>query len=328
VKAVVYDRYGPPDVLRIAEVDRPVPGDDEVLVRIHAATVNRSDAHTREANRSNGPVVMLISRLVSGWRGPRQRILGTELAGDVVAAGASVRKFVVGDEVFANTGFRFGAHAEYATVPEDGRIALKPSNMTFEEAAAVTDGALNCIWCFRSANLRKDESILVYGASGSVGTAGVQLAKIFGAHVTAVCNTTNVDLVRSLGADEVIDYLKDDFTKNGRTYDVIFDAVGKHSFGRSKGSLKRGGRYIATDQLGNLFLAAWTGRFGDKKVIFPIPPRYTQEDLLLLKQLIEAGKYRAVIDRRYPLEDVIEATRYVETQQKVGNVVLTLDWTK
>jgi NADPH:quinone reductase-like Zn-dependent oxidoreductase len=324
VRAVVYDHYGPPDVLRVADVERPVPEDDEVLVRVRAATVNRSDAHTREANRSNGPVVMLISRMVSGWGGPRQRILGTELAGDVVAVGASVRKFVVGDEVFANTGFRFGAHAEYAKVSENGRIALKPSNMSFEEAAAVTDGALNCIWCFRSANLRKDESILVYGASGSIGTAGVQLAKIFGARVTAVCNTKNVDLVRSLGADDVIDYMKDDFTKNGKTYDVIFDAVGKQSFGRSKDSLQSGGRYIATDHLANIFLAAWTGRFGDKKVIFAIPPRYTQKDMLFLKQLIEAGRYRAVIDRRYPLEEVVEATRYVETQQKVGNVVLTV----
>jgi NADPH:quinone reductase-like Zn-dependent oxidoreductase len=324
MRAVVYDRYGPPDVLRVAEVERPVPKDDEVLVRIRAATVNRSDAHIREANRSNGPVVMTISRMVSGWRGPRQPILGTELAGEVAAVGASVRKFVVGDEVFANTGFRFGAHAEYAAVPESGRIALKPSNMSFEEAAAVTDGALNCLWCFRSADLRKEESILVYGASGSIGTAGVQLAKSFGANVTAVCNTKNVELVRSLGADEVIDYLKDDFTKNGKTYDVIFDAVGKHSFGRSKGSLKPGGRYIATDHLGNILLAAWTGRFGDKKVIFAIPPRYTQEDMLFLKQLIEAGRYRAVIDRHYPLEQVVEATKYVESQQKVGNVVLTV----
>ena len=324
MRAVVYDRYGPPDVLRIAEVERPAPADDEVLIRIRAATVNRSDAHTREANRSNGPVVMLISRLVSGWGGPRQRILGTELAGDVIAVGGAVRKFVVGDEVFANTGFRFGAHAEYATVKETGRIALKPSNVGFEEAAAVTDGALNCMWCFRSAHLGNDESILVYGASGSVGTAAVQLAKAFGAQVTAVCNTKNVELVRSLGADGVIDYMKDDFTKNGSTYDVIFDAVGKLSFGRSKGSLKAGGRYIATDHLGNLFLAAWTARFGGKKVIFAIPPRYKQEDMLSLKQLIETGKYRAVIDRRYPLEEVVEATRYVETGQKVGNVVLTV----
>ena len=324
MKAVVYDHYGPPDVLRIEEVERPVPKDDEVLVKVHAATVNRADAHTREANRSNGPVVMFISRMVSGWGGPRQRILGTELAGEVVAVGTSVRKFVVGDAVFANTGFSFGAHAEYATVPENGRIALKPQNMSYEEAAAVSDGALNCLWCFRNANLRKDETILVYGASGSIGTAAVQLAKSFGARVTAVCGAKNVELVSSLGADDVIDYLKDDFTKNGKTYDVIFDAVGKHSFGRSKGSLERGGRYIATDHLSNLFLAAWTRPFGDKKVIFAIPPRYTQEDMLFLKQLIEAGKYRAVIDRSYPLEQVVDATRYVETQQKVGNVVLTV----
>jgi NADPH:quinone reductase-like Zn-dependent oxidoreductase len=324
VRAAVYDHYGSPEVLRIAEVERPAPKDDEVLVKIHAATVNRSDAHTREANRSNGPLLMFVSRMLSGWSAPRQPILGTELAGEVVAIGESVRKFVVGDAVFAHTGFSFGAHAEYATVPENGRIALKPSNMSFEEAAAVTDGALNCLWCFRSANLRKDESILVYGASGSIGTAGVQLAKSFGARVTAVCNTKNVELVRSLGADEVIDYLKDDFTANGKAYDVIFDAVGKQSFGRTKNSLKPGGRYIATDHLGNIFLAAWTARFGEKRVIFAIPPRYTQEDLLFLKQLIEAGRYRAVIDRRYPLEQVVEATRYVETQQKVGNVVLTI----
>ena len=296
-----------------------------MLVRVIASTVNRADAHTREANRSNGPLVMTISRMVSGWRGPRQRILGTELAGEVVEVGASVKRFVVGDEVFANTGFRFGAHAEYATVREDGRIALKPSNMTFEEAAAVTDGALNCLWCFRNAGLREGETILVYGASGSIGTAGVQLAKTQGAHVTGITPTKNIELVRSLGADEVIDYLKDDFTKNGKTYDVIFDAVGKLSFARCKASLKARGRYIATDHLSNVFLAQWTRRFGERKVVFPIPPRYTQDDMLFLKQLIEAGKYRAVIDRRYPLEEVVEATRYVETGQKVGNVVLMIE---
>lgn len=324
MKAVVYDRYGPPDVLRIADVPRPVPKDDEVLVQVHASTVNRSDAHTREANRSSGVFVMTISRMVSGWSGPRQRILGTELAGEVVEVGAHVRKFAAGDAVFANTGFRFGANAEYATVPEGGRIALKPANMTFEQAAAVPDGALNALWCLRQGHVAEGERVLVYGASGSIGTAGVQLAKALGAHVTAVTTTKNVELVRSLGADEVIDYLKDDFTKNGQTYDVIFDAVGKHSFARTKNSLKPGGRYLATDGLSNFALKLWTSRFGDKKVVFAIPPRYTQEDMLFLKQLIEAGKYRAVIDRRYRLEDVVEATKYVETQQKVGNVVLTI----
>jgi NADPH:quinone reductase-like Zn-dependent oxidoreductase len=326
MKAVVYDHYGPPEVLRLAKVERPVPKPDEVLVKIHASTVNRLDAHTREANRSNGPLLSLISRLVSGPRRPRQPILGTELAGDVVAVGASVRRFAVGDQVFANTGFRFGTHAEFTAVPEGGRIALRPANMSLEEAAAVTDGGLNALWCLRKGTLRKDETILVFGASGSVGTAGIQLAKVFGARVTAVCSTKNVELVRSLGADEVIDYLRDDFIKNGNAYDVIFDAAGKLSFARCKRSLAPGGRYLATDGLVNLALALWTARFGEKKVIFAIPPRFTQEDMLFLKELIEAGRYRAVIDRRYPIEHVIEATRYVESGQKTGNVVLTIGY--
>ena len=197
--------------------------------------------------------------------------------------------------------------------------------MTFEEAAAVTDGAILALMCLESVHLQKGQTILVYGASGSIGTAGVQLAKHFEADVTAVCNTKNVELVRSLGADRVIDYTKDDFTKNGETYDVIFDAVGKHSFSRCKGSLKPGGAYVATDGFRNLFLALWTSRIGDKKVLFPIPPHYTKKNVLFLKELIEAGKYRAVIDRCYPLEDVVEATKYVETQQKTGNVVLTVN---
>jgi NADPH:quinone reductase-like Zn-dependent oxidoreductase len=197
--------------------------------------------------------------------------------------------------------------------------------MSFEEAAAVCDGGLNALWCLRLADVRNEQRVLIYGASGAIGTAGVQLAKYFGADVTAVCNTKNLELVRSLGADRVIDYTQEDFTKNGQTYDVIFDAVGKHSFRRCKGSLKRGGSYLATDGLQNLILALWTKRIGEKKVIFQIPPRYTKKDVLLLKELIEAGRYRAVIDRCYPLEDVIEATRYVETEQKTGNVVLTIN---
>jgi NADPH:quinone reductase-like Zn-dependent oxidoreductase len=207
---------------------------------------------------------------------------------------------------------------------ESARIAHKPAGASFEEAAAVCDGFLNALWCLRGADLQKGQRILVYGASGSIGTAGVQLAKYFGADVTGVCNTKNVETVRSLGADRVIDYTQEDFTKNGQTYDVIFDAVGKHSFKRCKGSLKPGGSYLATDGFRNLALAIWTSRFGEKKVIFSIPPRYTKKDILFLKELIEAGRYRAVIDRRYPLEDVVEATRYVETEQKTGNVVLTV----
>jgi NADPH:quinone reductase-like Zn-dependent oxidoreductase len=210
-------------------------------------------------------------------------------------------------------------------VPESAALAHKPAQMSFEEAAAVCDGAILALGCLRPAQVGKGTAILIYGASGSIGTAGVQLARYFDADVTAVCNTKNLELARSLGAGQVIDYRRDDFTQNGQAYDVIFDAVGKHSFPRCKGSLKRGGVYLATDHLQNLVLALWTSRIGDKKVVFPIPPRYTKKDVLFLKQLIEAGNYRAVIDRRYPLEQVMDATRYVETQQKTGNVVLTVD---
>ena len=325
MKAVVYDRYGPPDVLRIEDVERPVPLDDEVLVRIRAAAVTRSDCATRDANRRSGLVVSLVSRSISGIRRPKQRILGSELAGEVEGAGAAITEFTVGDHVFGTSGFRFGAHAEFICVRESARIAHKPAGTSFEEAAAVCDGGLNALWCLRLAGLRNGQRILIYGASGAIGTAAVQLAKYFGADVTAVCNAKNLELVGSLGADRVIDYTREDFAKNGQTYDVIFDAVGKHSFRRSRGSLKRGGSYLATDGLQNLALALWTSRIGDRKVLFSIPPRYTKKDVLFLKELIEAGRYRAVVDRSYPLEDVVEATRYVETEQKTGNVVLTID---
>jgi NADPH:quinone reductase-like Zn-dependent oxidoreductase len=325
MRAVVYDRYGPPEVLRLENVEKPIPKEDEVLVKIYAATVNRMDVHTREANRGSGVAIALISRMVSGFRRPRQPILGSEFAGEVEGVGAAVKEFAVGDHVFGNTGLGFGTHAEYMCMRETARIARMPNGMSFEQAAAVSDGALNAIWCLKSADLRKGQSILVYGASGSIGTAVVQLAHYFGADVTAVCRTKNVELVRSLGADRVIDYTQGDFTKNGETYDFFFDAVGKNSFSRCKSSLKPGGKFLATDGLRNLILAMWTSRFGDKKVVFNIPPRYDKNDVLFLKELIEAGKYRAVIDRCYALEDVVEAARYVETQQKTGNVVLSLD---
>ena len=324
MKAVVYDRYGPPDVLRLADVERPVPNDDEVLVKIHATTVNRLDCHTREANRSGGLAIMLLSRLVSGPRRPRQPILGSEFAGEVETVGAAVKEFAVGDRVFGETGIGFGTWAEYTCMRESARIAHMPARASFEQAAAVSDGFLSAQWCLGPADVRKGQQVLIYGASGSIGTAGVQLARYFGADVTAVCNTKNIETVRSLGADRVIDYTKEDFTKNGETYDVIFDAVGKHSFKRCNGSLKPGGRYLATDGFRNLILALWTPRFADKKVMFKLPPRYTKQDIVLLKELIEAEKYRAVIDRCYALEDVVEASRYVETEQKTGNVVLTV----
>jgi NADPH:quinone reductase-like Zn-dependent oxidoreductase len=318
MRAVVHDRYGPPDVLRLEEVERPVPTDDEVLVKIRATTVNRTDCGMRSASP-------FIVRFFTGLRRPTRRILGMEVAGEVEAVGAAVTEFAVGDQVFGVKGS--GAHAEFVCVRESGPVAHKPTGMTFEEAAAVCDGASLALACLRKADLLKGRSILIYGASGSVGTAAVQLAKYFGADVTAVCGTKNLELVRSLGADEVIDYTQEDFTKNGKTYDVIFDAVGKHSFRRCRRSLKPGATYVETD-LGFLWhvplLVLWTRRIGDKKVKIGIT-RYTKADVLFLKELIETGRYRAVIDRSYPLEQVVEATRYVETGQKTGNVVLTLE---
>jgi NADPH:quinone reductase-like Zn-dependent oxidoreductase len=314
VKAVVWDRYGPPEVLRLGEVERPVPGDDEILVRVHATTVNRTDCHRRAASP-------FLWRLLLGLRRPRQRVLGMEFAGVIEAVGSSVSGFAVGDEVFGLKGF--GAHAELLCIPAGKLVAHKPANVTFEQAAAVLDGAMNALTCLRRAGVGPDKHVLVYGASGSIGTAAVQLAKHFGARVTAVCNTKNVELVRSLGADEVLDYTGgEDFTQNRDAYDVVVDAVGKHSFMRSRHALKAGGFYVATDGMRNLALAP-ISRLGSRRVALPIP-RPSRDDVLLLKQLLEGGKYRAVIDRSYPLEDIVEASRYVETQQKTGNVVLTV----
>ena len=316
MKAVVYDRYGPPEVLHFETLERPVPADDEVLVRVRATTVTRTDTGLRSAE-------FFISRFVTGLRRPKQRVPGIELAGEVERIGASVTEFAVGDRVF---GVRSGAHAEYVTIRESGALALVPAGLTFEEAAAVCDGAALALACFRKAGRLDGRRVLVYGASGSVGTAGVQLAKHFGAHVSAVCNTKNVELVRSLGADVVIDYTQEDFTKNGQRYDVVFDAVGKTSFRRCRRSLKPGGTYLETD-LGFLWhvplLALATRRVGSKRVALGIT-KYGKEDVQLLKRLIENGEYRAVVDQTYPLDDVVEASRYVETGQKTGNVVLTV----
>jgi NADPH:quinone reductase-like Zn-dependent oxidoreductase len=324
VRAVVYDHYGPPEVLRIEDVLRPTPKEDEVLVKVQATTVNRSDTHTREANRRSGLVAYFFSRMISGLRRPRQRILGGEFAGEIEAVGAAVDKFKAGDRVFGKTGLRFGAHAEFLCMRQSDRIALMPAGMSFEEAAPICDGALSALMCLKIADLRRGRRILIYGASGAIGTAAVQLARYFGADVTAVCGTKNLELVRSLGADRVIDYTQEDFTKNGKTYHVIFDAVGKHSFRRCRGSMEPGGLYLPTDGPVNLLLVLMPKRKGAKRVAFPIPPRQPVQDVHFLKKLVEDGKYRPVIDRRYPLEDVIEATRYVETEQKTGNVVLTL----
>ena len=319
MRAVVYTKYGPPEVLQLKEVAKPVCKDNEVLIKVHATTVNRTDCGFRR------PVPFFV-RFFSGLVRPKRHILGSEFAGEIEAVGKEVKSFKKGDQVFGLTGNNFGAHAEYLCLPEEGALALKPVNMTYEEAAAVCDGAILALSCLRKANIRSGQRILIYGASGSIGTAGVQLAKYYGADVTAVCNTKNVDIVKSLGADRVIDYTKDDFAKNGLTYDVIFDAVGKISFFRCKNSLKPGGVYLETD-LGFLWqnpvLALLTAKIGQKKVMLAIP-KENKEKVFFLKVIIEAGEYKAVIDRRYPLEQIIEATRYVETGQKTGNVVITI----
>ncbi len=316
MRAVVHDRYGPPEVLRIDDVPRPVPSEGEVLVEVHATSVTRSDCGFREARP-------FFVRAFTGVRRPKRRIVGMELAGVVAEVGPAVHEFAVGEDVF---GVRGGANAEYVCVREAGVLAHKPAGMSFEEAAAVCDGALLALSCLRPADLREGRSVLVYGASGSIGTAAVQLARHFGAEVTAVCDTKNVELVRSLGADRVLDYTREDFTKSGETYDVVFDAVGKHSFRRSRHSLKSGGIFVTTD-LGFMWhvplVALATRWVGDKRGTLGVGG-YRKEDVLLLKELIEAGEYRAVIDRTYPLEDMVEATRYVETGQKTGNVVLTV----
>jgi NADPH:quinone reductase-like Zn-dependent oxidoreductase len=321
MKAAICERYGPPDVEHVVTIDRPVPDDHEVLVKIRATTVNRTDC----GHRRGTPIFL---RLFTGlWR-PKANILGCELAGEVEAVGGGVRQFAPGDRVFGATADGMGTHAQYVCMREDGALATMPANMTFDEAASVCIGMIQALTCLRPIGPRAGQRILIYGASGSIGTAAVQLAKHFGAHVTAVCNTKNLEVVGSLGADVVIDYTVHDFTRNGETYDIIFDAVGKHSYRRCRGSLVGDG-YFAVADMGflwqNPLLALLTSITKNRRVKLPqLRGADARTDVLLLKELIEAGRYRAVIDRRYPLEDVVDASTYVETEQKTGNVVLTI----
>lgn len=325
MKAAVYTRYGPPDVLEIKDVAKPVPGDNEVLVRIHATTVCAADWRMRKADP-------FFIRVMNGIRAPRKiPILGVEFAGTVESVGKAVTRFGEGDPVFGSTGFKFGTHAEYACLPEDGLLAIKPVNMTFEEAAAVLFGAASALHFLRKAKIQAGQKVLIYGASGSVGVFAVQLAKHFGAHVTGVCSTANLDLVKSLGADEVVDYTREDFSRAGRVYDTVFDTVGKSGFSRSLKSLKRGGSYVLVGGSGRLsdileviLRGMWISSTGAAKVISGVA-NATPEDLSFLKGLIEAGKLRTVIDRRYPLAEIAEAHRYAEAGHKKGHVVILLE---
>jgi NADPH:quinone reductase-like Zn-dependent oxidoreductase len=318
MRAVIQDRYGPPEVLRVAEVERPVPKENEVLVRVHASTVTRGDA------MGVRHVEYKLIRVVTGIRRPRRTSTGTEFAGRVEDVGPAVTEFRVGDDVF---GIKVGSNAEYVAVRESDPIAQKPSGLPYEEATAVPDGSLLALTCLRPAYPLQGKSVLVYGAAGSVGTAAVQLlAKHLEADVTAVCDTKDVEVVSSLGAREVLDRFREDFTKNGKTYDVVFDAVGKHSFRRCRRSLKPGGIYISMD-VGFMYhllpLGLVTRFVGSRRARLGFG-RYRKEDLLLVKELVDTGKYRPVIDRRYALDEIVEANRYVESGQKTGNVVLRI----
>lgn len=322
MKAIVYEGYGSPEVLELREVPKPTPKDNEVLIKIHATTVTTGDWRVRSLNVPVG--FGLISRLVFGVLRPRQPILGTELAGEIESTGKDVKKFKVGDQVFAFSGASMGCHVEYKCMAEDAAVALKPANLTYDEAAAISFGGTTALNFLRRGRLQSGEKVLVNGASGGVGTAAVQLAKHFGAEVTGVCSTTNVELVRALGANHVIDYTKEDFTRNGKTYDVIVDMAGTAPFSRSKGSLKERGRLLLVlGGLPDLLQIPWVSMTSSKRVIAG-PAAERADDLRFLAKLAETGEFKPVIDRRYPFEQIAEAHRYVDAGHKKGNVVITL----
>jgi NADPH:quinone reductase-like Zn-dependent oxidoreductase len=317
MRAVVCDRFGPPEVLRLQYIERPVPRRGEVLVRVVATTMTRTDCDLRHPGGLTGRL--------GGARGrPKQRIAGRELAGEIEAAGHGVTTFKVGDPVFGISPDRLGAHAEFVCLPQDAPLAHKPRGVTFEQAAAVSEGAITALACLKTAGLDPGHTIVIHGAAGSIGTAAVQLARHLGATVTAVCAPQHAGMVASLGADHVIDYTQEDFTRNGQVYDVIFDAAGHLRFHDCEGSLKPDGRYLDTDLLRGAALDRLTAVVADKRVMVPEPPTYSRADLEFVRQLVEAGQYRPVIDRHYPLERVVEAARYVEAGQKTGSVVLTV----
>jgi len=328
MKAIVYTEYGSPDVLHLTEVAKPAPKDNEVLIRIHATPVNFGDLLARNfksvtPRQFNMPFFFwLPARLAFGFRKPKKNILGSEFAGEVEAVGAAVTRFKPGDQVFGYRGQSMGAYAEYLCMPEDGVLAIKPANMTYAEAAAVPYGALTALSLLRKVNVQSGQQVLINGASGGIGSAAVQLAKYFGAEVTGVCGTPRLEFVKALGADKVIDNTQQDFTRNGATYDLIFDILGKSSLTRGKRSLRPNGRYLlASFKLKQLIQMLLTSIKGGQKVICALSSEKAA-DLTFIKELIEAGKYKAIIDKRYPLAQTAEAHRYAESGQKQGSVVI------
>ncbi len=331
MKAIVCTEYGPPDVLRLAEVEKPIPKDGEVRVRVHATTVNYGDLIARNfkavtPREFNMPFILWVfSKLSFGLNRPKVTVLGSELAGEVDAVGGGVTRFKEGDQVFGYPGQSMGAYAEYLCMPEDSTLAIKPANMTYEEAAAIPYGAITALNLLRKMDLQPGQKILINGASGGIGSGAVQLAKHhFGAHVTGVCGTPRLAFVKALGADEVIDYTREDFTQSGETYDVIFDILGRSSFARCKGSLKENGRYfLASFKLKQLLQMLWTSITGGKKVVCALSSD-SADDLMFVKELAEAGTIKAIIDRSFPMEQAAEAHRYVESGGAQGKVAITL----
>ena len=322
MKAIVCTKYGPPEVLQLREVEKPTPRDNEVLIRVHAATVTKGDCELRSLKLPT--LWKLFIRIGFGFRAPRRKILGQELSGEIESVGSAVTRFKKGDQVFANTGLHLGAYAEYDCLPEKGMIATKPRNMNYEEAAAVPVGGLHSLHFLRKANIQRGQKVLIIGAAGTIGTIAVQLAKNSGAEVTGVDSAEKLGVLRYLNADHVIDYTKEDFTRSGEKYDVIFDTVGKSPYSGSIRSLNKNGFYLLGNPgLSQQFRAPWTSRTSGKKVIGGTLS-YKTQDLVFLRELIEEGKIRSVIDRRYPLEQTAEAHRYVDTGQKTGNVVITV----
>ncbi len=319
MKAVIYEEYGPPDVLQLTELAKPTPKENEVLIRVHATTVTSGDVRMRAFVVPR--LFWLPGRIALGIRGPKKSLLGCELAGEIETVGNDVKLFAEDDQVYAATTFGPGTYAEYVCLPEDGPVALKPANMTYEEAAAVPFGALSALNFLRKANIQSGQEVLINGASGAVGTAAVQLAKYYEAEVTGICSTANSELVKSLGADKVIDYTKEDFTQSDQTYDVIYDTVGKLSFSSIENSLKDSGIFLAGSM--TAVQGQWLSMRSSRTVIAGTDSEEA-EDLAFLKELIEAGKFKPTIDRRYPLEQIPEAHRYVDKGHKKGNVVITV----